>query len=138
MKTWKRLPIEVRCGRCGATIYKEQPVLVLELAPLQRPLYRCPECDGPVPEKFLTDPKGVMSSAMHVRSLDGVLSAPSVGSVEGGVMHPPENTSGFTRLHDIKPFTELADPNATGPPIVAASGTRKEPSNKEWLPYPDH
>ena len=49
MKTWRRLSHEVRCGRCGESIYLNQPVQVFVLKAVRRPLYRCAECAGPAP-----------------------------------------------------------------------------------------
>ena len=49
MKTWRRLTHEVRCGRCGESIYPNQPILVYKFKAMRRQFYRCVECEGPAP-----------------------------------------------------------------------------------------
>lgn len=49
MMAWIRLPVEVRCGGCGALLAAGQPVLALRIGAMTRRLYRGECCAGPAP-----------------------------------------------------------------------------------------
>ena len=46
MNQWSRLAVAVRCGFCGKEILVGQPVKVLQVAMVKRPIYRGECCEG--------------------------------------------------------------------------------------------
>lgn len=49
MRHWTRAKVEERCGLCGLTIYRDQPMLYVLLQGVKRKLLRCVDCAGPAP-----------------------------------------------------------------------------------------
>lgn len=49
MRKWERVSYRERCGQCGKLLAKNEPVLAITLNGVQRTLWRCGECAGPVP-----------------------------------------------------------------------------------------
>lgn len=54
MRSWERRPLAVICGRCGARVPKDTPVLVIDpdtSRGIKQRFIRCQACAGePVPE----------------------------------------------------------------------------------------
>ncbi len=47
MRSWKRAPVTMRCGRCGSSIEKGQPYEEIQIHPsrlLKHPKRRCSQC----------------------------------------------------------------------------------------------
>lgn len=49
MKQWIRAKVEANCGLCHERIYKQQPMLAIQVTGMRRVLYRCADCAGPAP-----------------------------------------------------------------------------------------
>jgi hypothetical protein len=49
MTQWVRLPIDVRCGRCGLLVAAQRPVQMMTMPGLKRRFYRGECCAGPAP-----------------------------------------------------------------------------------------
>lgn len=75
MRTWKRAEIEILCGMCRRSIYREQPYLELRSEAWTKPKVRCRTCvDEPVPEDLPSLPiKAVRQPLAMTRFSPGML-----------------------------------------------------------------
>lgn len=51
-RTWGRAVMVLRCGLCGASIPKGDPLVRVRVPVLKRALYRCKACVGPAPSNL--------------------------------------------------------------------------------------
>jgi hypothetical protein len=48
-RTWRRAAMAMKCGRCGAAIVQAEPMLLIMIDRVARPVVRCVACEGPAP-----------------------------------------------------------------------------------------
>ena len=49
MRTWTRAQFDTTCGRCRRSLSRGDPMQLITLSTLKRPLVRCVACVGPAP-----------------------------------------------------------------------------------------